>query len=177
MNSSKQVILISYLFTSLNAMEANDGQTELHKAALHGDILKVFELLNKNADPNSQTKLGKTPAHKSIYAEQKQCVEILRLLKQAGADLNIQDIEGSTALHLAVRNQKKEVIIELECLGCKKEIIDKNGHTSDDLKIIVMNRDLAKQYLQNPKDLTQEYLTQFKKNKKRVTFFNSQNPL
>lgn len=172
MNSSIQVILISYLlFHSLNAMETSD-ETELHNAALHGYVNTVARLLNDGADPNVQTKLGKTPAHKSIYAESAQSISILRLLKQAGADLNKQDKNGSTPLHLAISNEKWLVADELERLiCCNGKIQDKNGHTPSDLKIIIRSSHLAQQYLKDPKSLTQEYLAQFK-NKKRVTFSN-----
>ena len=134
--------------------------------------LKNF--LTRMARPKCQTELGKTPAHKSIYAEPLQSILVLRLLKMFGTDLNTPDAEGSTPLHLAVRNEKWPVVIELEKLGCNREIEDKNGHTSDDLKTIVGFPQLAKHYLQNPSSLTKEYLAHFKGGK-RVSF-NSKKP-
>lgn len=157
------------LVTSLIAMETGDSETALHNAALHGDTVKVADLLQKNQNINAQTPLGKTPAHKAIYADPVEGIIILRLLKMFGADLNIPDAEGSTPLHLAVRNESWFVVTELEKLGCNREIKDKNGHTPDDLKSIVGLPQLAKHYLQNPNSLTKEYLAHFKGGK-RVTF-------
>ncbi len=41
------------------------GRTDLHKAALLGDVERVKELLKKGADPNIKDKKGRTPLHEA----------------------------------------------------------------------------------------------------------------
>jgi len=92
------------------------GETPLHNAVSHTDRLTydrvVQVLLTHGADPNAKTvsgaetgafmrdcrTKGETPLHRAAAFGE---VETIRLLKQAGAKLDIQDAHGDTPLSWA----------------------------------------------------------------------------
>jgi ankyrin repeat protein len=73
-------------------------QTDLHKAALMGDVERVKELLKKGADPNIQDKYGWTPLHNAAFEGHFDVVELLLVHE---ADPTVEDKDGKTPLDLA----------------------------------------------------------------------------
>ena len=61
---------------------------QLHFAAQDGLVEKAMELLSKGYDPNTFDELSKTPLH---YAAEKEHIEIMKLLIEAGADVNVHE--------------------------------------------------------------------------------------
>ena len=68
---------------------------DLIQAAESGDIIRVRELLDRGADPNSRHRSGSTAL---FDASGYGYTEIAKLLLDRGADPNIKNREGSTAL-------------------------------------------------------------------------------
>jgi ankyrin repeat protein len=82
------------------------GWTDLHKAALEGDVERVKELLKKGTGPNAQDEKGRTPLHIAAY---KGHVDVVKLLLVYGADPTVKDKDGKTPLDLARAEGRREV--------------------------------------------------------------------
>ena len=61
---------------------------DLHLAAQDGDVMRVRELLAEGRSPNAFDEIAKTPLH---YAAESEHIDIIRLLLEAGADVNAND--------------------------------------------------------------------------------------
>jgi ankyrin repeat protein len=76
-----------------------DGETPLHYACKGENATEVVKsLLASSADPNERTNSGVVPLH---YAAQFATADIITLLVQNGAEVDEQDSEGLSALHIA----------------------------------------------------------------------------
>lgn len=88
---------------------SDGGRTPLHLAARSSSASMVEMLIERGkSDPNSQTAKGRTPLHyaasKAADGEEERR-EVLRVLRDWGADPTIEDKEGETARDVA---QKRE---------------------------------------------------------------------
>lgn len=80
------------------------GYTALHYAARggHYDICK--KLLDMGANPDVQTRCGKTtPLHRAAMQNH---YNIIKLLTDHGANLNIEDADGNTVTHYLALHTK-----------------------------------------------------------------------
>lgn len=57
------------------------------------------------------------------------CISVLELLHSLGADINKQNYDGQTPLHLATRSPNGKTINKLLELGADPNIVDSNGET------------------------------------------------
>jgi ankyrin repeat protein len=82
-----------------------------------------------------------TPIHAALAGRspEPQVVELIRRLKDAGADVNVvalinhpEEIRGGTALHYAVRKRYRNVIRELAAAGIDMNAVDQDGLTALD---------------------------------------------
>jgi len=94
---------------NVNASDS-DGYTPLH-SAVHGDDVRVVNaLIAAHADVDARTKKGNvTPLLESIdmnYGKP----EITLALIQAGADVNVADWDGNTALSIAMTESSNQVV-------------------------------------------------------------------
>ncbi|MEJ1930626.1 ankyrin repeat domain-containing protein [Nostoc sp. NIES-2111] len=121
----------------VNAIGSN-GQTALMYAAQFGQISVVQTLLDAGADPNiltdSDDGLGEEmtalmQVAGSFFAGNRH--EVVRLLVQAGADINLQGVGGKTALMYAANNGSGyiESVKTLVNLGANLDIRDNDGNT------------------------------------------------
>ncbi len=78
-----------------------DGLMELHRAARDGLGGVVKELIMKGAPVDLKDKDRRRVALQ--WAAENGEVGVVRLLLENEADINIRDIDGSTALHLAAK--------------------------------------------------------------------------
>lgn len=91
---------------SANA-EDSAGYTALHYAARNGhhEICKM--LLENNASANAQTRCGRaTPLHRAAMQGR---ISIVELLLKFGANPNLRDADGYTALHKALTSRSISV--------------------------------------------------------------------
>ena len=111
-------------FLRLNP-RTNDGNTLLHLAAWHETPILL------NADQEVQDIMMQ-----SVW--KRPCVETMKLILQAGCDVNAVNTEGNTPLHLAVTfkpDDPKEVVALSEMLllllemGADPKLANKNGQT------------------------------------------------
>lgn len=99
------------------------------KTKEHTDI--AIQLLKAGADPNSKTIFG---VNGLLQASSQRVPELVIAILETGLiNINSQTADGSTALHIAVRQdgkQSKEVIEELLLRGININAINKCGHTA-----------------------------------------------
>ena len=117
------------------------GVTPLMRAVVNADLEVTKLLLEHGADATIATADRQTPIHAVLAgrAVEPQAVEMIRLLKKAGTDVNVvalvnhrEEIRGGTALHYAVRKRYKTVIKELATLGIDMNAVDQDGLTALD---------------------------------------------
>jgi hypothetical protein len=101
------------------AKPSERGNTALHLAALQGgpDVVRI--LLKHNADPNALNEQHQTPLHLAISGDGD--LEVIKLLVNAGAKLNIPNNEGITPVRLAsIRGENKAYDFLLAAAGGKE---------------------------------------------------------
>ena len=117
------------------------GSTPLIRAANNADIEVVKLLLKYGADARLNMADRQTPIMAVLAgrAPEKQALELIDILHDAGADVNVialvqhrEDSRGGTALHYAVRKRYKEVIRKLAEWGIDMNARDQDGLTALD---------------------------------------------
>ena len=106
-------------------------QTALIGALLHDDAAEAARLLREGADPNEGRFAGLPPV---ILAAARQQVELVRLMAAKGADLNVRDRSGATALMWAAFNDNGDaaMVDALIALGADPLAANKAGETALD---------------------------------------------
>jgi ankyrin repeat protein len=117
------------------------GTTPLIRAANNADLEVVKLLLQHGADAKLNTADRQSPIMAVIAgrASESQAVELIRILHDAGADVNVvglvnhrEENRGGTALHFAARKRYKEVIKQLAGYGINMNAKDQDGLTALD---------------------------------------------
>ena len=116
------------------------GTTPLIRAAKAGDAGATRLLLQYKADPNLPNSLGISPLMsaagigsirldtRGVYRNEKDGIEVLKLLLAAGADINATDNGGQTALYGAASWGWNDMVSYLVAQGASLKTIDKEGH-------------------------------------------------
>jgi ankyrin repeat protein len=126
---------------NLNGSTNTRGATPLVRAANNGDVEVVKLLLAHGADATVYLADRQTPIHAVISgrAAEPQALELIKLLHDAGTDVNVialvnhpEEIRGGTALHFAVRKRQKEVMKLLASYGIDMNAVDQDGLTALD---------------------------------------------
>jgi ankyrin repeat protein len=101
--------------------------TPLHMAAVKGyyDILKL--LLERKANPTAKTLHGQTPLHFACFSNGNS--QIISLLINKKAEVNIQDNDGNTALHAASEFGNLDAVKLLVTAEANQNISSKKGIT------------------------------------------------
>lgn len=104
--------------------EAEEGlpEKQLYRACLNGSADEVSALLKAGADPNTVVaQIGQKQDSLLHIAAGKGYCDILSLLIEAGADVNIRDIDDRTPLYIAAGNETSDRNV---ILRMAKELID-----------------------------------------------------
>jgi ankyrin repeat protein len=137
------------------------GSTPLHQAALFGNIEIVQLLIGSGANVNARDDLGETPIYSAVhlgYLEMVKCLvhfdtelnelndkgetpvflalkhpEILTYLLEQRMWTDLPRLDGSTALHIAFRDNLEEAAIILLEHGADTLIKDHEGRTAEDV--------------------------------------------
>ena len=122
------------------------GETVLITAIQEGHTEFVAALIEAGADVNFQNKKGETALMRAVSRREKEAsgrinfemweasrrknTEMVIALIAAGADLNIQDIHGNTALMLAIQRKNIDIVKALIDAGADLNIQDIHGNTA-----------------------------------------------
>lgn len=111
----------------------DNNDTNLYKACQEGNVAKLKELLKKseNIDINAHHENGSTCLH-GVVIHNCQYLEMVSLLLEHGASVNIKDNDGNTPLHSAVLFHCKENIKEIIKYNPDITIENKDGVTAVD---------------------------------------------
>lgn len=137
----------------LKARENWYGETALMWAAAenHADAIKV--LVERGADVNERSRLLDVPRRRSgqsilplgswtplMYAARQGSLEATQALAALGADLNLTDPDGATALVLAIINANYDVAVALVEKGADPNVADKEARMAALYAAIDMDR-------------------------------------
>eukprot|EP00744_Colponema_vietnamica_P020926 GILI01029805.1.p1 GENE.GILI01029805.1~~GILI01029805.1.p1 ORF type:complete len:304 (-),score=21.03 GILI01029805.1:58-969(-) len=108
----------------------NDGNTLVHVAAQKGNI-QLIEQLSELCDIHQLSSRGRTLMHtlSGVPGLQPDFVLIYSLVT-LGFDLNAIDVDGNTALHLAVERRDTYIVLALVSAGCDKSVRRHDGATA-----------------------------------------------
>ena len=123
---------------NLNLQDPSNGYTLLHYAVSYQLQNLVKYLLFLKADPNISNNLGNTPLHLAVTIDLSKIKEdthpkflapITELFSH-GVDLNRQNLDGDTPLHIAVKSCSKNYVKHLMSLGADQNIQNSSGNTA-----------------------------------------------
>ena len=126
---------------NLNGVTNTRGSTPLIRAVAAADMEMIKLLLANKADATLSLADQQTTIIAAISgrASETQAIEIVRMMKEAGADINTiaqvnhrYDSRGGTALHYAARKRWKEMIKTLASYGINMNAKDQDGLTALD---------------------------------------------
>ena len=109
------IFLVRKCNAFVDALGNRDGNTALHEAAYNGHANIVTFLLQNRADPNLVKFDGVGAIHLALVTKNPAgSVPVLKALLNGGANINLPNIEGLTALQLARSFGNQDAVIFLE---------------------------------------------------------------
>lgn len=102
--------------------------TDIHTATFLGDLDAIRQHISASSDLNEQEpSMNSTPLiSAAVFGK----TEVARALIEAGADVNIQNNEGSSALHSAAFLCRTEIVAMLLEMGADKDLKNIYGSTA-----------------------------------------------
>lgn len=102
-----------------------EGQTPFHVAiAKNNSVMLKILLEDDRANPNIPDQNGDYPIHCAVQAHS---LEMVKLLANGGADVNVQNKRGDSSVNLAVEARCKDIFDFLLKKDCNLEIPDVDG--------------------------------------------------
>ena len=101
------------------------GQTPLHIVVAQANLEVLPAFLKSSVDLNAQNRWGQAPLLVAAIHHDHQV--IMEMLLEAGADANVPNHAGSTALHWAAMRGRCEAMELLLAAGAEPELQDKKG--------------------------------------------------
>lgn len=124
---------------NVNTQGAGKHASLLHLAVSKLDVKSVVKLIMREADVNQRdTVTGDTPMHLLVSHFLKNLVaarKILEFLLSSGADINAQNLEGWTPLHLAVKKGSLDIVDALLSAGSPNLDLQGGGQSMTALQI------------------------------------------
>ncbi|XP_074636507.1 uncharacterized protein LOC141894679 isoform X3 [Acropora palmata] len=114
---------------------SRDSPTKMFQAINDGDVNSLQEILKERSGSllNSfRTEEGDSPLHLAAQAGN---TEVVKLLVENGAKVNVQNSENKTALHISVENKDEALVSYLTSNTAKFDIPDNDGITAEQLAI------------------------------------------
>ena len=117
----------------LNGADINEpdetGHTALEQAVWANSIRGIKFCLRHGADINQKDKYGNTPLHYSSFVFTMEDMKIIMALIKLGADVNIKNNSGETALYTAVWDCSYEVVKAFIDAGADVNVKNNRGET------------------------------------------------
>lgn len=135
--------------TRTTAVPEIGAKAVLDGAAISGDLENLKKILDLNIWVDIYLKDGKSAFMKAVTALQ---VDAAKILLEKGADINLRDAVGNTALHLLAINLKREKAELLNLLKSAKsnfEIRNNAGETALHMAAKVGNKIAAKMLIEH----------------------------
>ena len=118
----------------------SSGFTPLTLACYNGN-LEVATLLAKKVENINVNSDAGTALMAAVF---KNDIEITKILLDLGADANIPDTNGTTALHYATRFTNKEIIKLLVAYGADMNFKDSKGYSALDYALLDKDESILK---------------------------------
>jgi ankyrin repeat protein len=126
--------LEAYIKADPSLLEAysKDGWTALHLAAHYGhvDAARALLLNGANTETRSRNEMKNTPIHAAVAGNRTMMVE---LLLEHGAEIDVQQHGGWTALHGAAQHGNAEMVELLLEFGANADVASDDGKTAIDI--------------------------------------------
>jgi ankyrin repeat protein len=142
MGNAEQFTLYLSQGADINYQDPRAKYSVLHCATgngYHNIVSIMLQYYHLHIDPINST--GRSPLHFASRVGNEKC---LRLLIEAGSNVNIQDQEGQTCLHLCARLNHIPAITYLLSIGANKYIRDNKGRSPFDLAKLEFNNQIIK---------------------------------
>uniref|UniRef100_G3SAX7 Ankyrin repeat domain 30B like n=1 Tax=Gorilla gorilla gorilla TaxID=9595 RepID=G3SAX7_GORGO len=107
-------------------MRRRGTRTALHWACANGHAEVVTLLVDRKCQLDVLDGKNRTTLMKTLQCQREACANILI---DSGADPNIVDVYGNTAVHYAVNSENLSVVAKLLSCGADIEVKNKAGHT------------------------------------------------
>jgi len=111
---------------SANMESSSDLNAKLHDAAEVGDADIMVLLINAGADVNALAYHGETPL---MAAVKRDCIDVVNLLLDRGALIDVANEDGSTAYHLCCAFGSLNSLQALVSCKCDTNLLDDEGLT------------------------------------------------
>ncbi|CAD0115556.1 unnamed protein product [Aureobasidium uvarum] len=112
--------------------QALDDDTALIVAAEYGKLSTVQALLKKRADPNIVGRFKRTALFAASLCREEQFQDVIKLLIRAGANIDSQDIDGDTVLHMAAQAGDLDLVAAFSLQKAKLNIKNNQGRSALD---------------------------------------------
>ncbi|PVD33401.1 hypothetical protein C0Q70_04657 [Pomacea canaliculata] len=89
----------------------------------------VHELLTTDIELNTLDEDGMGLVHRLAKGQTNKHISLLLRVIEKGGDINLKNVDGDTAAHVAVKSQNWEMINDLLDKGASINIVNKNNHT------------------------------------------------
>ena len=106
----------------------SDGNLGIHLSAVKGHEKVVAEFLRKGQDVNIRS--GQFNSSPLMWAAQEGHTNVIRLLLDHGAQIDLHNEGGETALTIAAYNSHSEAVSELLLRGADETLADNGGLTA-----------------------------------------------
>jgi ankyrin repeat protein len=123
-----------------------DGSTLLHKCVLYNHYAQIERLLNmvdfdgKMLNPNTRDSRGCTALHVCKNAD------IMRMLIEYGADVNVVNLDGNMPIHLKCLGEKHKPS-QLDCVELLMFFKSELRYKNKEVGLLLIKRDLSNKFL------------------------------
>ena len=117
----------------------SETQIDFWVAVIQEDDVLMFEELANDLDIKNQRYLGMSAF---LYATSQNSLQIAQKLVQLGEDIEQQDSEGNTALHLSAQYKHSQILKWLIAKGLQTDIKNKLGYTAKEVAKLYHHREI-----------------------------------
>jgi ankyrin repeat protein len=141
----KKLALVILLLMSTSMLFAQQSTNDsMYDAVVKGDTIAMKDFINRGVDVNLIIKQGFVEANLIITAVYNKNADVVKLLLRHGADVDLDDGLGATALMYAVSNANVELVKILLEAGADPALKDKTGNNAFSNAKVARNKEITK---------------------------------